>query len=100
MQTLQNLSPSEFSAICLLISVVALFLAIILTIIHYITGVLAGFTLGLAAGTHAWWPMLSEWARDVVVPLAISAGSMVLWALAHLYERFQDSGVDEAIKRF
>lgn len=61
---------------------------------------MAGFTLGLAAGTHAWWPMLSEWARDVVIPLAISAGSLVLWGLAHLYERFQDSGIEEAIKRF
>ena len=92
-----DLSPSEVASICLMIAIIALFMAIILTLIHYMTGILAGFTLGLAAGTHAWWPMLSEYAHDVLIPLAISGGALVVWALAQLYERFE---IGEVVSRF
>jgi len=100
MPQLTNLTPSELSSICLIIAVVALFMAIILTIIHYLTGLLAGFTLGIAAGTHAWWPMMQEWARDVMIPLVISVGSLLVWACSHLYERFVMSGVGDVMDRF
>ena len=95
MHHLLNLGSNELSILCLLIAAVALFLAIILTIIHYATGVMSGFVLGLAAGTHAWWPMLNTWARDVAIPLLISVGSLLLWGLAELWARFMESGVAE-----
>lgn len=100
MTFLQDLTPSEVSSICLMLAAVALFLAIILTIIHYITGVMAGFIAGVAAGTHAWWPMMTEWTRDVAIPLAISAGSLIVWLGAQVYERFHEAGVDEVLNRF
>lgn len=100
MHLLQDLTPSEVSSICLIVAVVALFLAIILTIIHYITGTLAGFIAGVAVSSHAWWPMMQTWARDVAIPLLIGAGSLILWALAQLYERFKEVGLDEMMDSF
>ena len=97
---LQSLTPSEVATVCLMIAVVSLFLAIILTVIHYITGLMSGFILGLAAGTHAWWPMLQGWFRDVAIPLVISAGSLLLWGCARLYERFHEAAIDEVVNRF
>lgn len=100
MNLLHNLTSAELSSMCLMIAVVALFISIILTIIHYITGVMAGFVAGIAAGTHAWWPMMQEWARDVAIPLVVSAGSLLLWGLAQLYERYLMSGVGDVMDRF
>jgi zinc transporter ZupT len=93
MHLLQNLSPSEVSSLCLLIAIVALFLAIILTIIHYMTRVLAGFALGLAAGAQGYWPMIEAWARDVLIPVVIGLGSLLVWAAMQLWERFAESGL-------
>ena len=100
MHLLHNLTSSELSSVCLMIAVVALFMATILTIIHYVTGVMAGFIAGVATSTHAWWPMMQEWARDVAIPLVVSAGSLLLWGLAQLYERFLMSGVGDVVDRF
>jgi hypothetical protein len=95
-----DLTPDEIASLCLVVAIAALFMAVILTIIHYITGVMAGFIAGVAASTPAWWPVMADWARDVAIPLLISAGSLILWGLAQLYERFQDSGIEEVVNRF
>lgn len=100
MTLLQDLTPSEVQSICLVVAIIALFLAIILTIIHYLTGTLAGFIGGVAVSSTAWWPMMQDWARDVAIPVVIGAGSLILWALANLYERFVDSGIDGMLERF
>ena len=92
-----NLSSNELSTLCIMIAGIALFLAIILTLIHYATGVMSGFLLGLAAGTHAWWPMMQGWFRDVAIPLLISIGSLLLWALSRLYQTYW---VGEVMTRF
>ena len=97
MPFLNSLTPAEVATLCLMLAVVSLFLAIILTVIHYVTGVMAGFLAGVAASTHAWWPMMQEWARDVAIPLVISAGSLLVWGLAQLYERFE---LGEVLERF
>ena len=88
MHHILNLSSHEMSILCLLIAAVALFLAIILTVIHYATGIMSGFILGLAAGTHAWWPMMQGWFRDVAIPLLISIASLLVWGLMQLWGRF------------
>ena len=100
MTLLQNLTPSEVSSVCLVIAVVALFLAIILTVIHYITGVMAGFIGGVAVSASAWWPMMETWARDVAIPVVIGALSLILWGGAQLWERFQSAGIDGMLERF
>ena len=100
MHHILNLSSHEMSILCLLIAAVALFLAIILTIIHYATGVMSGFVLGIAAGAHAWWPMMQGWFRDVAIPLLISAGSLIVWGGLQLWERFVEVGVAEVAERF
>lgn len=100
MDFFKSLTPSELSSLCLVIAAIAMFLAVILTVIHYMTGLVAGFAAGVAAGTHGYWPMMQEWGRDVMIPLVISAGSMLLWGGAQLYERFMESGAGEALKRF
>lgn len=100
MPFLHSLTPSEVASICLVIAAVALFMSIILTLIHYITGVMAGFIAGVAASTHAWWPMMQEYTRDVIIPLVISAGALIVWGCARIYERFSDAGLDEVLERF
>ena len=100
MDQLQNLTSDEVQSLCLLIAMVALFLAIILTIIHYLTGTLAGFIGGVVVGTHGYWPMMQEWARDVLIPVVIGALSLLVWGGAQLWERFLASGVGEAMQRF
>lgn len=92
MHHILNLSSHELSVVCLLIAAIALFLSIILTIIHYLTGIMSGFLLGLAAGTHAWWPMMQGWMRDVMIPLLISLGSLFLWSVVQLWEGFWQTG--------
>ena len=100
MTLLQNLTPAEVSSICLMVAIIALFMSIILTIIHYITGTLAGFIGGVVVSTHAWWPMMQDWARDVAIPIVIGAVSLILWGCAELYERFSQAGIDEVMNRF
>lgn len=100
MTLLQNLTPSEVSSVCLVIAIVALFLAIILTVIHYLTGVMAGFIAGVAVSANAWWPMMDSWARDVAIPIVIGAVSLIAWGGAQLWERFSEAGLDGMLERF
>jgi hypothetical protein len=95
MHHIQNLSATEVQAACLLIAAIALFLAIVLTIIHYTTRVMFGFMIGLATGAQGYWPMIQDWARDVLIPLIIGIGSLVVWAGIQLWERFLESGLGE-----
>lgn len=101
MEHIYNLPSNELSALCLLIAAIALFLAIILTVIHYTTRVVAGFMLGVAASSQGWLPAAELWIRDVAVPLLISVGALLLWGLSQLWEWVvQESGTVEVLNRF
>lgn len=97
---IQQLTADEISLLCIIIAVAALIIAVVLTIIHYLSGLMCGFMLGVAAGTPAWWPMLQEWFRDVMIPLAISACSLLLWAVVQGYDRFLSDSVNDVMQRF
>ena len=86
--------------VCLLVGCVAAFIALLLTIIHYISRALVGMTIGAAAQAGVFGSMMQDYFRDILIPFVVSVGAFLIMATSHLYEIGSNWVVEQGFERF